>query len=138
MKQLLLFALVLMSATSLYAQKGVEDGSRFGHGQDSIKTRENISIYVEYYKTGNYKDAYDNGWKAVFDEAPLASVNTYNYGIKILRSLYNEAKTAKDEELMAKYSNELFQVYEQRLKYLDQLNGFAQNKVTDYDTRLWR
>ena len=133
MKQLLLFALVLMSATSLYAQKGVEDGSRFGHGQDSIKTRENISIYVEYYKTGNYKDAYDNGWKAVFDEAPLASVNTYNYGIKILRSLYNEAKAAKDEELMAKYSNELFQVYEQRLKYLDQLNGFAQNKVTDYE-----
>ena len=133
MKQLVLFALVLMSAINLYAQKGVEDGSRFGHGQDSIKTRESISIYVEYYKTGNYKDAYDNGWKAVFEEAPLASVNTYNYGIKILRSLYKDAKTSNDEELMTKYSNELFQVYEQRLKYLDQLNEFAQNKVTDYE-----
>ena len=133
MKQPGLFVLVLMSATSLYAQKGVEDGSRFGHGQDSIKTRENISIYVEYYKTGDFKEAYDNGWKTVFDEAPLASVNTYTYGIRILRSLYNDAKTARNEELMAKFSSELFQVYEQRLKYLDQLNEFAQNKVTDYE-----
>jgi len=133
MKKPGLFALALITAAGAYAQKGVEDGSRYGHGQDSIRTRENISIYVEYYKTNNFKDAYDNGWKAVFDEAPLASVNTYNYGVKILRALYNDAKAAKDEQLMAKYSDELFQVYEQRLKYLDQLNGFAQNKVTDFE-----
>lgn len=133
MKKLGLFALALIISASVYAQKGVEDGSRFGHGQDSIRTRENISIYVEYYKTNDFKSAYENGWKAVFDQAPLASVNTYNYGIKILRSLYNDAKAAKDEELMSKYSTELFQVYEQRLKYLDQLNEFAQNKVTDYE-----
>jgi len=133
MKKLGLFALALITSASVYAQKGVEVGSRFGHGQDSIRTRENISIYVEYYKTNDFKSAYENGWKAVFNQAPLASVNTYNYGIKILRSLYNDAKAAKDEELMSKYSTELFQVYEQRLRYLDQLNEFAQNKVTDYE-----
>ena len=94
MKKPGLFALALITAAGAYAQKGVEDGSRYGHGQDSIRTRENISIYVEYYKTNNFKDAYDNGWKAVFDEAPLASVNTYNYGVKILRALYNDAKAA--------------------------------------------
>ena len=133
MKKLGMIALALIATMGVNAQKGVEDGSRYGHGEDSINVIRNISIYTEYYKTNNFKDAYDNGWKAVFDDAPLASVNTYNYGIKILRALYKDAKTAKDEELMAKYSDELFQVYEQRLKYLDPLNAQSKNKATEYE-----
>ena len=126
-----MIVLALVAATGVYAQKGVEDGSRYGHGQDSINTLRNISIYSEYYKTNNFKEAYEGGWRAVFDEAPLASVNTYTYGIKILQSLYNDAKKEKNTDLMAKYSEELFQVFEQRLKYLDQLNAMAKNKVTE-------
>lgn len=133
MKKIALLALALITATGTFAQKGVEDGSRWGHGEDSIEVIRNITIYTEYYKTNSFKDAYDYGWKYVFQNAPWASVNTYNYGIKILRSLYNDAKAAKDEEKMAQYSEELFQVYEQRLKYLDQLNSIAQNKVTEAD-----
>ena len=131
MKKFGLIALMLVTATGAYAQKGVEDGSRYGHGQDSIDTWRNISMYQEYYKTNDFKEAYEQGWQDVFRDAPLASVNTYNYGIKILRNLYNDAKKEKNEELMAKYSDELFQVYEQRLKYLDQLNAIAKNKVTE-------
>ena len=131
MKKIGLIALALITATGVYAQKGVEDGSRYGHGQDSINTLRNISIYSEYYKTNDFKAAYEQGWKEVFHDAPLASVNTYNYGIKILQNLYNDAKKAKDEALMAQYSEELFQVFEQRLKYLDQLNAMAKNKVTE-------
>lgn len=133
MKKFGMIVLALVTATGAYAQKGVEDGSRYGHGEDSINTIKNISIYTEYYKTNNFLDAYNEGWQEVFRDAPLASVNTYNYGIKILRNLYKDAKTAKDEELMAKYSDELFQVYEQRLKYLDQLNAQSKNKATEYE-----
>lgn len=133
MKKFGMIALALVTVTGAYAQKGVEDGSRYGHGEDSINTIKNISIYTEYYKTNNFLDAYNEGWQEVFRDAPLASVNTYNYGIKILRNLYKDAKTAKDEELMAKYSDELFQVYEQRLKYLDQLNAQSKNKATEYE-----
>ncbi|MBO7115113.1 MAG: hypothetical protein J6V95_08070 [Bacteroidaceae bacterium] len=131
MKKIALLALALTTVASIYAQKGVEDGSRYGHGQDSINTWRNISMYQEFYKTNNFKDAYEQGWKEVFRDAPLASVNTYNYGIKILRNLYNDAKAAGDEEKMAQYSEELFQVYEQRLKYLDKLNEISKNKVTE-------
>jgi tetratricopeptide (TPR) repeat protein len=133
MKKFGMIVLALVTATGAYAQKGVEDGSRYGHGEDSINTIKNISIYTEYYKTNNFLDAYNEGWQEVFRDAPLASVNTYNYGIKILRNLYKDAKTAKDEELMAKYSDELFQVYEQRLKYLDKLNAQSKNKATEYE-----
>ena len=133
MKKIGIIALALITASGAYAQKGVEDGSRYGHGQDSINAIKAISIYSEYYKTSNFKDAYEQGWQEVFRDAPLASVNTYNYGIKILQSLYNDAKKEKDADLMAKYSDELFQVFEQRLKYLDQLNAMAKNKVTEAD-----
>ena len=131
MKKIGLIALALVTVTGVYAQKGVEDGSRYGHGQDSINTLKNISIYSEFYKTANYKEAYESGWKEVFHDAPLASVNTYTYGIKILQSLYNDAKKEKNTELMTQYSNELFEVFDQRLKYLDQLNAMAKNKVTE-------
>jgi len=131
MKKFGLIALALVTVTGVYAQKGVEDGSRYGHGQDSINTLKNISIYTEFIKTNNYKEAYESGWKEVFHDAPLASVNTYTYGIRILQNLYNEAKKEKNTELMTQYSNELFEVFEQRLKYLDQLNAMAKNKVTE-------
>ena len=92
-----LFALSL-SATAVFAQKGVEDGSRFGHGQDSLNCLQNISIYTEYVKTNNFKDAF-TPWKAVFDEAPLAQVGTYTNGAKILRALIaTEKDGAKQKE----------------------------------------
>ena len=128
MKKFGLMTLALMVTMGVFAQKGVEDGSRYGHGEDSINVIKNISIYTEYYKTNNFKDAYEQGWKEVFQDAPWASVNTYNYGVKILRNLYKEET---DPEKKAQYSDELFQVYEQRIKYLDQLNSIAQNKVTE-------
>jgi len=131
MKRIGLITLALVTVSGVYAQKGVEDGSRYGHGQDSINTLKNISIYSEFAKTNNYKEAYESGWKEVFHDAPLASVNTYNYGIRILQSLYNDAKKEKNTELMTQYSNELFEVFEQRLKYLDQLNAISKNKVTE-------
>ena len=116
-------------ATSAFAQKGVEDGSRYGHGQDSIKCLENISIYSEFVKTGNYADAYKS-WKEVFTDAPLAQMATYTNGVKILKDMYQkETDPAKKEA----YVNELMQVYEQRLKYLPELNKFYQNQVTEYE-----
>lgn len=129
MKKIGMITLALVAATGVYAQKGVVDGSRYGHGEDSINTLKNISIYSEYYKTNNFKDAYE-GWKAVFEDAPLASVNTYTYGVKILRSLYRDEK---DADKKAQYSDELMKVYEQRLKYLDQLNAQSKNQVTEAD-----
>jgi hypothetical protein len=45
MKKFGLIALALVSAMGVNAQKGVEDGSRYGHGQDSINTWRNISMY---------------------------------------------------------------------------------------------
>ena len=58
-KLFMMIGLMALTATMAFAQKGVEDGSRFGHGQDSINCLNNISIYSEYVKTNNFEEAYE-------------------------------------------------------------------------------
>lgn len=120
----MLFALSL--GTTAFAQTGLASGTRFGHGEDSLRCLQNISIYTEYVKTNNFKDAY-KPWKAVFDEAPFAQVGTYTNGAKILRALIAESKDAAQQK---NYLNELMAVHDQRIKYLDQLNGLVRTPVT--------
>ena len=123
-----LFALSL-SATAVFAQKGVEDGSRFGHGQDSLNCLKNISVYSEYVKTNNFKDAFIP-WKAVFDEAPLAQVGTYTKGAQILRALI---AAEKDGAKQKEYFELLMKVHDQRIQYLDALNTLVKNPTTKGD-----
>lgn len=120
---LLVFAL---GATSTFAQKGVDDGSRFGHGEDSLRCLQNLSIYAEYVKTGNFKDAY-LPWKAAYTECPKAQVSTYINGVKILQWFIGQEKDAAKR---AAYVEELMDVYDQRLKYLDDLNALVRNQTT--------
>ena len=74
MKMKMVTALFVLSlgTTASFAQTGASDGSRFGHGEDSIRCLKNISIYTEYVKTNNFKDAY-TPWMSVFN---ILSVNT--------------------------------------------------------------
>lgn len=62
-------AIIALTSSVAMAQKGVEDGSRFGHGKDSVDCLNNISLYQEYLKTKNYTDAYTY-WQKVFTDAP--------------------------------------------------------------------
>lgn len=113
-------------ATSTFAQKGVDDGSRFGHGEDSLRCLQNLSIYAEYVKTGNFQEAY-LPWKAVFTECPKAQVATYINGAKILQWFINNEKDAAKR---ADYVNELMGVYDQRIQYLDDLNALVRTPTS--------
>ena len=48
MKMFTMLCALSLGTTAVFAQKGVEDGSRFGHGEDSLRCLQNISIYSEY------------------------------------------------------------------------------------------
>ena len=75
-----LIAAFALTASAAMAQKGVEDGSRFGHGQDSIDCLNNISLYSENLKTKNYTDAYTY-WQKVFADAPISRHSLYTDGV---------------------------------------------------------
>lgn len=113
-KKVLLLAIgCSMGAFGAYAQKGVDNGTRFGSGEDSIRCVTNISLFVPYAKAGNYKDAYEF-WKIVYDECPAATKDIYLYGVRIVGwQIENEKDPAKKAALI----NDLMAVYDKRVKY---------------------
>ena len=94
----LIFALFVLVAASASAQNGVTNEFRFGQGQDSIRCLEAISISSINVKNKDYKTAY-SAWKTVFTEFPVARVDTYTNGVKILTELIKaESDPAQKEE----------------------------------------
>lgn len=126
-----IIALFAFTSSVAMAQKGVEDGSRFGHGQDSIDCLSNISLYTEAVKIKNYADAYPH-WKKVFTDAPFARMDTYTNGATILKNLI---AGTKDMEERKKYAEELMAVYDQQLQHLDKLNMLLKNPVKDFKVK---
>lgn len=112
-KVLLIAAACSLGAFGAHAQKGVDNGTQFGSGEDSIRCITNISLFVPYAKAGNFKDAYDF-WKIVYDECPAATKDIYLHGVKIMAwKIANEKDPAKKAALV----DDLMAVYDKRVKY---------------------
>jgi tetratricopeptide (TPR) repeat protein len=132
-KVFLLAAGCLLGASSAYAQKGVDTGTPFGSGQDSVRCITNISLFIPYAKAGNYKDAAEF-WKIAYDECPMSTKDLYLYGTRIVGwEIANETDPAKREALIDK----LMGVYDQRIKYFGDDNRYGKDwivsrKVQDY------
>lgn len=119
LKKLLFLVVAAVSATSAFAQKGIEDNSKYGHGEDSLNCLRNISVYTQYVKTKNYVDAY-LPWKAVLEECPLSGVNVYINGVKLLTSLLSSEKNPQKYETLF---NDLMKLYDYRMKYFGTLKS---------------
>lgn len=132
-KVLLLALGCTVGTLGAYAQKGVDNGTQFGSGEDSVRCITNISLFVPYAKAGNYKDAYEF-WKIVYDECPAATKDIYLYGVRIVDwQIANEKDPAKKKELIDKLMN----VYDKRVKYFGNDRRYGKDwivsrKVQDY------
>ena len=126
MKKLFL-AFIAFIAIAANAQNGVSNPYRFGQGEDSVRCRSSISIMNTNVKNKDYKVAYD-AWKVLFDEFPVARVDTYTNGVKILADLIKkEADPQKKEE----YIDELMSVYDQQIKYIDLLQEITKTRLSE-------
>lgn len=119
-----LFALAI-GATSASAQT-IAEADRFGHGEDSIKCLQNISLYQEHVKTKNYAEAYEP-WKAVFYNHPAARIDMYSVGADILEALI---KAETDETKKSALVQELLGTYDRHIEYLDAVNAFRKRPLT--------
>lgn len=97
----------------VYSQKGVEDGSQYGKGEDSIRCLMNLSLYYEFYKHNNYRDALEP-WKIVFNECPASRESMYAYGINMYKSFM---ENEKDPQLQKAYCDTIMMIHDQRIKY---------------------
>lgn len=112
-KVLLLALGCSMGTFGAYAQKGVDNGTQFGSGEDSVRCITNISLFVPYAKAGNFKDAYEF-WKLAYDECPGAHKDIYLYGVRIMDWKIGQEKDAAKQAALV---NDLMGVYDKRVKY---------------------
>jgi len=115
------FCMLALSGTSVYAD------SKYGSGEDSIACIKNLSLYNEYYKQNNYKDALV-AWRKVFNNCPKASKNTYIHGAKMYK---NFIEKAKDKDRKASLVDTLMLIYDQRVKMFGQEGSVLGSKGSD-------
>lgn len=114
LKNLLLVVIVVIMSAPIQAQKGIEDGSKYGQGQDSINCLMNLSLYREFFKHNNFKDAI-SPWRKVFSECPASSEKMYVDGVQMYRTLI-ESSTSTPQQVEA-YIDTLMLIYDRRAEY---------------------
>lgn len=105
MKKIVVLAFGFFLAGGMTKAQTLE--SKFG--VDSAQTIVNASIYTEFVKQKNYKDALP-AWRYVFNNAPKFQLSTYTRGEEIMLGLLKQTKNQA-------YMDTLMMVYDQRIKY---------------------
>ena len=126
MKKHFLLIVSLLVGVCAFTQNGITNPHRFGQGEDSVKCVQAISLYSVNLKNKNYDVAYEN-WKTVFNNYPVARVDTYTNGEKLLKALI---AATTDEAKKAAYVNELMALYDQQIKYIDELQEITKTPLS--------
>ena len=122
MKKFILAIVFVASAiVGVNAQKAGYDpvNAPYGHGQDSIDCRMNLSLMTTAAKAENYKDAVVT-WNAVYNNCPASSKNIYIYGPRIYKSLF---ATETDATKKKEYIDKTMEIYDKRLKYFSNVDA---------------
>lgn len=117
-KAILSICLIAGAASTTLAQRGVDDGSIFGRGKDSVDCLLNVSLANKYVRQKEYRKAY-LPWKEAITSCPKSQITLYNDGVKILHALLLD----KEDSLRhPRYLQELCDLYDKNILYKDELN----------------
>ena len=116
MRKILLTGLLAIGMIAgVSAQKAGYDpvNAPFGHGEDSVNCRVNLSLMQTAAKAEAFESALIP-LNSVYENCPAASKNTFIYGPRIFKALYEkETDAAKKKE----YLDKTMEIYDTRLKY---------------------
>lgn len=88
-------AFTMIAGLSFSAQAQGADPCPFKYGSDTVKTKEQLSLFSQYYKEKNYVKAYGY-WRYLFDNAPCVQKRiTYN-GPIIVKSVLSDLRKTND------------------------------------------
>lgn len=125
MKLKLVTAGLLFGLAGSYAQKGIDDGSRYGHGDDSVRCVMNMNLLFDNAKTKNMPEA-DKALSILLKECPQCHVNMYAYGAQVYTwKIKNEKDAAKKKALV----DELMNLYDLRIKYFGDYKGYGEGRI---------
>lgn len=106
----------LLSIGLAYSQNGGEEAENSAakgpkYGADSATCVINLSLYREFYKQKNFKEAMPH-WRWVFNNCPLSSQNLYIDGAKLISARIEESA---DPAVKSKYIDTLMMIYDKRI-----------------------
>lgn len=130
-----LMVIILFPVTYAFAQteeetESVEQVKGPKYGSDSSSCVMHLSLYREFFKQKNYKDAYSH-WKWVFANCPIATQNIYIDGAKLVSAKIDETK---DAAMRDKLVDTLMMVYDQRITYYNSEGSVLGRKGVDLYT----
>ena len=94
--------------------------------EDSLKCRDNISLYSEHYGHRNFQMAY-KPWREVFINCPGAQQNTFIRGLVLVRMKLNEET---DHQRREAWIDTLMMVYDKRIEYWGHAPSSREGLVT--------
>jgi tetratricopeptide (TPR) repeat protein len=119
--------IVFLNCINIVAQKGIEDGSKYGHGEDSARCLVNLMLFRDRVKTVNYSEAV-RYWRVAFNECPQSSQYLYIDGSKMFNELIAVEKDPVRQDALI---DTLMMIYDQRMKYFDQRGNVLGRKAVD-------
>ena len=122
--------LAIAMIVGVNAQKAGYDHLKapYGHGEDSVNCRVNLSLMQTAAKAESYESALIP-WTSVYENCPGSSKNIYIYGPRIFKSLYEkETDAAKKKE----YLDKTMEIYDNRLTYFG--NDDAEGTILAFKT----
>jgi tetratricopeptide (TPR) repeat protein len=106
-------ARILALATGLMAMAGGLMAQNNKMGSDPTACAKYLSLYQEFYKQGNYKDAMP-WWKLAVETCPKSSKNLYIRGVIMFE---DKIKSEKDPKKQAVLIDSLLWVYDLRIEH---------------------
>ena len=97
------------------------------YGKDSAKCVTNLSLYREFYKQKNYKDAILS-WRYVFNNCPQATENIFINGVNMYKSFI---AAQKDTVVKKSLIDTLMLIYDVRIKYYGKEGQHLASKAND-------
>lgn len=127
-KGILTTLFLTLTISFVFGQKGYLDGSKYGHGEDSVSCIMNLSLYREYVRQDNFELALDS-WKIVYTECPKASLYTYVDGIKMIENTIKKETDASQKKVLI---DSMMRIYDKRIKNFGKKGYVLGDKGVDY------
>ena len=120
---LLSFVLIFIANTSFSQGKSPD----YGTGEDSVQCLRNLSLYTEFYRQKNYKDAY-KPWRETVKICPASNKNIYIHGANLFENII---KSEKDPTVKELYIDSLMWLYDRRIEHFGQKDFVLGKKGVD-------
>lgn len=116
--------MALVSLPAMAQYEGTEWEDRIGTGEDSLRARQNLSMFNIAIRNNSFEEAYES-WRPVIEKAPFANLRIYTDGAYMLQMLI---QNVQDPAKKKQFFEELMKLQDLRMKNLDGLNSFAKSE----------